>query len=45
MSAEVAIVIDIRFDHNAVGAVDDHLVVLVECELNVRFTELDLFPA
>ena len=44
VGARIAIVVDVGFDHDAVDAVDDGVVVFVEGELDVGFAELNLLP-
>ena len=45
VGGKVAIVVDVRFNHSAVHAVDDELFIFVKGKLHVRFAELDLLPA
>jgi hypothetical protein len=45
VSCEILKVVDIRFYHDAIDAINDLGIVLVESELGIRFAELDLLTA
>jgi len=45
VGGRIAVVVDVRFDHDTVDATDDVLVVLMKGELNIGLAKLNLLPA